>query len=72
MYLYRVDKRQFNNNDIITPRTTFEETMKESQLEVEYSLDELKPSGVPVRKECLFLFCDFSSALIFCSKFLCL
>ena len=69
MHLYRIDKRRFDKNDIITPRTTFEETMKDSQLEVEHSLDELKPSGVPARKECLFLFCDFSSALIFCSKY---
>jgi hypothetical protein len=30
--------------------------MKDSQLEVEHSLDELKPTGVPARKECLFLF----------------
>lgn len=69
MHLYRIDKRRFDKNDIITPCTTFEETMKDSQLEVEHSLDELKPSGVPARKECLFLFCDLSSALIFCSKY---
>ena len=25
MHLYRVDKRHFKNNDIITPNTTFEE-----------------------------------------------
>ena len=58
MYFYRVDKRRFNSDDMITPRTTFEETMKDSQREVEKSLDELRPSGVPVRKECLYAFCN--------------
>ena len=69
MYFYRVDKRRFDKNDIITPCTTFEETMKGFQLEVENSLNELRPSVVPARKECLYLFCNISSALIFCSKF---
>lgn len=69
MYCYRVDKRRFDKNDIITPRTTFEETMKDTQLEVENSLNELKPSGVPARKDCLYVFYDLSSTLIFCSKY---
>ena len=69
MYFYRVDKRRFNSDDMITPLTTFEEVMNESQQEVENSLDELRPSGVPARKECLYVFCNLSSALIFCSKY---
>ena len=69
MLLYRVDKRRFNNNVIITPRTTFEEVMNGTQQEVENSLDEFRPSGVPARKECLYVFCNLSSALIFSSKY---
>ena len=69
MHFYRVDKRRFNSDDMITPLTTFEEVMNESQQEVENSLNELRPSGVPARKECLYVFCNLSSALIFCSKY---
>ena len=69
MHLYRVDKRHFKNNDIITPNTTFEEKMDKLRLEIESSLDKLKPSNVPTRKECLYLFNNLSSALLFCSKY---
>lgn len=69
MLLYRVDKRYFNKNEIISPVATFEEGMKGLQLEVEKSLDELRPQSVPFRKECLYVFCNLSSALIFCSKY---
>lgn len=34
MHLYRVDKRHFKNNDIITPNTTFEEKMDKLRLEI--------------------------------------
>lgn len=69
MYLYRVDKRHFNNDEIITPQTTFEGVMKGHQLEVEMSLNHLKPPSVPARKECLYLFYNLSSALTFCYKY---
>ena len=69
MFLYRVDIRRYNNGDDIEPRTTFEDIMNSSQAQVEKKLDELKPCGVPNRKECLYLFYDLSSALIFCSKY---
>lgn len=69
MHLYRVDKRYFKNNEIITPDTTFEEKMNEFQLEIESNLDKLKPSHIPTRKECLYLFENLSSALLFCSKY---
>ena len=66
MPLYRVDKRHFNNDEIITPQTTFEGVMNDLQLEVEMSLNNLRPPSVPIRKECLYLFCNLSSALTFC------
>lgn len=69
MPLYRVDKRHFNNDEIITPQTTFEGVMNDLQLEVEMSLNNLKPPSVPIRKECLYLFCNLSSALTFCYKY---
>ena len=69
MLLYRVDKRCFHSGDVIKPCTIFEEAMNSFQAQVEKKLDELKPSRVPNRKECLYLFCDLSSALIFCSKY---
>ena len=69
MLLYRVDIRRYNNGDDIEPRTTFEDIMNSSQAQVEKKLDELKPCGVPNRKECLYLFYDLSSSLIFCSKY---
>ena len=69
MLLYRVDKRCFHSCDVIKPCTIFEEAMNSFQSQVEKKLDELKPSRVPNRKECLYLFCNLSSALIFCSKY---
>lgn len=69
MFCYRVDKRSFKYDDIISPDTTFEEKMDDLQLEVEECLDRFKPSTVPDRRDCLYLFCKLSSAFLFCSKY---
>lgn len=69
MLLYRVDQRCYSLNDTIFPQTTYSEKVNELQLEVEKYLKKFKPEKIPARNECLFLFYNLSSALIFCSKY---
>ena len=69
MTLYRVDKRKFKIDDVISPETSFETTMQDESKEMENLLNELRPTGIPERKDCLFLFQDLICALRFYSKY---
>ena len=69
MFLYRVDKRDFNPTEEIVPSTDYNNSLIGLTLEVENKLDEVKPKNTPCRNECLFLFYNLSSALLFSSKY---
>lgn len=69
MYLYRVDKREFNLGDEIKPQSNFEETLNEEALIVENALNKVRPSNIPERGKCLFLFHELSGALTFFDKY---
>lgn len=67
--LYRVDKRKFQVGEEITPNTSFEEILQDEKREMEKLLNQQRPSGIPERKQCLFLFQDLICALRFYSKY---
>ncbi len=69
MYLYRVDKRLFKSGDEIKPQSKFEDTLKGEVLMVENILNKVRPSNIPERDKCLFLFCELFGALTFFSKY---
>lgn len=69
MYLYRVDKRQFKPGDEIKPQPKFEDTLKGEAQMVENILNKVRPSNIPERDKCLFLFRDLFGALTFFSKY---
>lgn len=69
MYLYRVDKRQFNPGDEIEPQSNFESNLKNEALIVENVLNKVRPSNIPERGKCLFLFHELSGALTFFGKY---
>ena len=69
MLTFRVDKRTFNVGDIITPQTNFEHCLKGGGLEVEKLIDKCRPSQIPERNKCLFLFTELFGALRFWSKY---
>lgn len=69
MYLYRVDKRYFEVGAEIQPQTNFEQYMDEESMKVENILNANRPVQIPLRKDCLFLFFEFSAALNFFRKY---
>lgn len=69
MMVYRVDKRKFEVDEVISPETSFETTMQNESKEMENLLNELRPTNIPERKNCLFLFQDLICALRFYSKY---
>ena len=69
MYLYRVDERLFKPGDEIKPQSKFEDTLKGEALIVENILNKVRPSNIPERGKCLFLFCELFDALTFFSKY---
>jgi len=69
MHLYRVDKRPFKVGEEILPRTEFENKLEEEALVVEQVLDEVRPTMLPARNQCLFLFHELAGALMFWIKY---
>ena len=69
MHLYRVDKRTFKVGDEILPQTEFENKLDEESLLVEQVLDEVRPTVLPARNQCLFLFHELVGALMFWTKY---
>lgn len=69
MQLYRVDKREFNSEDIITPDTDYWQNYESDKKAFEELLNKYRPSGIPERKDCLFLFVELKDALRFYDRY---
>lgn len=69
MNLFRVDTRIFKVGESILPESNFEGRLTDERLELENLLNELRPSEVPERGKCLFLFQDLAGALRHVAKY---
>lgn len=69
MNLYRVDKRKFKVGETILPERKFEEGFTGERLELEELFNKMRPSEVPERGKCLFLFQDLAGTLRHVAKY---
>jgi hypothetical protein len=62
MKAYRIDNRDFNEGDPITPQNSYQDKLDDTRKKVEEILEKHRPTDKPPRRSILMLFQEFKNA----------